>query len=204
LTHDPFWSQKSTRSRNRREILKLIAERPRTFGELLEGTPDFHVSRPILSNHLKALEQDSLIRRRVSGKRIEYELTERGSNLEELRKKSIPIAVDLIKLLVQEPSATKTLSDLSEWAEENPTLVELFMKEFGQIMANDAVLQWIAKHPGREGANVVKRELMKRMGKPGQLDRLENHEKVKATFLLLSEAFRDITGSKESKKVQDH
>jgi hypothetical protein len=91
---------------------------------------------------------------------------------------------------------------LSDLAKENPTLVELFMKEFTLLMSNDDVLQWIAKHPGVEGANVLKREVSKRMKKPEQFHHVQDEDTMRVAFQLLTEPLRDIT-SKESKKAQD-
>jgi DNA-binding transcriptional ArsR family regulator len=183
--------------------LKLIEGRSRTFGELLKGTPEFHLSRPILSGHLRALQEEGLLRRRVNGRRIEYELTRKGNDQEQLRKESIAGTIEIMKLLVSEPSASKTLHDLSELAKQDPALAELFIKELSILMAKDEVLQWIQKHPGREGARVVKQELAKRMRKPERLEDLGDAEKVKVTFETLLEAIRDTTKPKESRKGQD-
>jgi DNA-binding MarR family transcriptional regulator len=194
--------QKRVKADHRRNILRIIETKQPTFKELQK---EVKLTPPTLSKHLSELVHEGLIAREYRGpKQVVILLTNKGKSEEQKRRESIPLALGIFKLLVHEPWATKTLSDLSEWAEENPGLVESFMKEFGQIITNDDVLRWIAKHPGREGADVLKRELLKRMGKPEQVAGLEQEERMKITFHLLSEAFRDITASKESKKAQDH
>jgi DNA-binding MarR family transcriptional regulator len=195
-----YSSQRQAKAGHRQSILSIIESKEPMFKDLQKETK---LSPPSLTKHLNDLVREGLVTRESRGpRRVIFVLTNKGKSEEQKRKEAIPSALEILKLLVQEPSATKTLSQLSDLAKDNPTLVELFMKEFSQMMTNNQVLQWIAKHPGREGAEVVRRELIKRMGKPEQLNGLEDGEKVKATFQLLSEALRDIT-SKESKKAQD-
>jgi DNA-binding MarR family transcriptional regulator len=197
-----YSSQRRAKADHRQRILSIIESKEPMFKDLQKETK---LSPPSLAKHLNELVREGLVARESRGpRRVVFILTNRGKSEEQKRKEAIPAALEILKLLVQEPSATKTLSQLSDLAKDNPTLVELFMKEFSQIMTNDQVIEWIAKHPGREGADVVRRELLKRMGKPEQLNGLGDEEKVRATFQLLSEALRGITAPKEARKGQDH
>ena len=59
----------------RRAIFELIAERPRAVGELAGELP---VSRPAVSQHLKALKGAGLVADRAAGTRRIYELDPGG------------------------------------------------------------------------------------------------------------------------------
>jgi DNA-binding transcriptional ArsR family regulator len=55
----------------RREIVALLAERPRSVGELAAGMP---VSRPAVSQHLKVLKDAGLVSEHPEGTRRIYQL----------------------------------------------------------------------------------------------------------------------------------
>jgi DNA-binding transcriptional ArsR family regulator len=59
----------------RREIFERIAERPRAVGELAKGLP---VSRPAVSQHLKALKDAGLVLDRREGNRRIYRINPDG------------------------------------------------------------------------------------------------------------------------------
>jgi len=64
-------------------IIRILLEGPRRFSEVLEAVPGLHDR--LLSERLKELETEGLVTRRVFPEtpvRIEYELTERGHDLE--------------------------------------------------------------------------------------------------------------------------
>lgn len=64
-------------------IIHALMEGPRRFSELLEAIPGLHDR--LLSERLKELEAEDLVRRRVYPEtpvRIEYELTAKGRDLE--------------------------------------------------------------------------------------------------------------------------
>lgn len=66
-------------------VIRALMDRPRRFGELLEAIPDLHDR--LLSERLKELEAEQIVRRRVYPKtpvRIEYALTQRGRDLERI------------------------------------------------------------------------------------------------------------------------
>jgi DNA-binding MarR family transcriptional regulator len=192
--------QRRAKKEHRENILRIIGSRQPNFKDLQK---EVGLTPPTLSKHLKALVGEGIVAREFRGTRRVFILTNKGKSEEQKRRESIPALLEVLKLLVREPTATKTLlSGLSDLAKENPTLVEMFMKEFTLLMSNDDVLQWIVKHPGVEGANVLKREVTKRMKKPEQFHHVKDEETMRVTFQLLTEALRDIT-SKESKKAQD-
>ena len=64
----------------RREIVDLLADRPRSVAEIAERVP---VSRPAVSQHLKVLADASLVGYRTDGTRHVYHLKPEG--LAELR-----------------------------------------------------------------------------------------------------------------------
>lgn len=59
----------------RREIVALLAERPRTVGELAGGLP---VSRPAVSQHLRVLEAARLVAHHRDGTRRVYRIDPTG------------------------------------------------------------------------------------------------------------------------------
>ena len=59
----------------RRQIFKLIADRPRAVGELAHDLP---VSRPAVSQHLRVLKGARLVMDRPAGNRRIYELNPDG------------------------------------------------------------------------------------------------------------------------------
>jgi DNA-binding transcriptional ArsR family regulator/uncharacterized protein YndB with AHSA1/START domain len=59
----------------RRAILRLLAERPRTVGDLASG---FDVSRPAISQHLAVLREAGLVSAETRGGRSTYRVVERG------------------------------------------------------------------------------------------------------------------------------
>jgi DNA-binding transcriptional ArsR family regulator len=59
----------------RRKIFERVAERPRSVGELARGLP---VSRPAVSQHLRALKAAGLIHDRAEGTRRIYGVDPRG------------------------------------------------------------------------------------------------------------------------------
>lgn len=64
-------------------IIHALMDGPRRFGEVLEAVPDLHDR--LLSERLKELEAEALVARKVYPEtpvRIEYELTEKGRDLE--------------------------------------------------------------------------------------------------------------------------
>jgi len=61
--------------RTRREIMLVLAERPRAVGELAAELP---VSRPAVSQHLKVLKDAGLVTERAEGTRRIYRLNEAG------------------------------------------------------------------------------------------------------------------------------
>lgn len=64
-------------------IIRALLDGPRRFSEVLATVPDLHDR--LLSERLKELEAEGLVRRRVHPEvpvRIEYELTAKGQDLE--------------------------------------------------------------------------------------------------------------------------
>lgn len=59
----------------RRQILRLLSERPKSVGELAAA---FTVSRPAISRHLALLEDAGLVTHRGEGTRNVYGLDQRG------------------------------------------------------------------------------------------------------------------------------
>jgi DNA-binding HxlR family transcriptional regulator len=66
-------------------IIHCLLEGPRRFNALLEGVPGLHDR--LLSERLKELESEGIVRRRVYPEtpvRIEYELTPKGRDIEKI------------------------------------------------------------------------------------------------------------------------
>ena len=61
--------------RTRRTIFERVAERPRPVGELAKGLP---VSRPAVSQHLRALKEAGLVIERTEGTRHIYQVDPNG------------------------------------------------------------------------------------------------------------------------------
>jgi DNA-binding transcriptional ArsR family regulator len=59
----------------RRAIFELLAERPRSVGELAKALP---VSRPAVSQHLRALKDGGMVRSASAGTRHVYRLDPEG------------------------------------------------------------------------------------------------------------------------------
>ncbi|UJW29791.1 metalloregulator ArsR/SmtB family transcription factor [Saccharothrix sp. AJ9571] len=60
---------------SRRQILKRLAERPRSVTEIAEELP---ISRPAVSQHLRVLKEARLVRARPAGTRRIYEVDLQG------------------------------------------------------------------------------------------------------------------------------
>lgn len=60
-------------SESRLWLLRLIGEKPRTVGALVEVTG---LSQPLVSQHLRTLKQAGLVTSTRSGKEIEYRLAD--------------------------------------------------------------------------------------------------------------------------------
>ncbi len=66
-------------------ILRMLMDGPRRFSEILEAVPGLYDR--LLSERLKELETEGIVKRRVYPEtpvRIEYELTEKGRDLDRL------------------------------------------------------------------------------------------------------------------------
>jgi DNA-binding transcriptional ArsR family regulator len=61
---------------NRREIVRLLGERPRAVGELARELP---ISRPAVSRHLRLLREAGLVSEQARGTRRIYALREDGA-----------------------------------------------------------------------------------------------------------------------------
>jgi DNA-binding transcriptional ArsR family regulator len=61
---------------NRREIVRLLGERPRAVGELARELP---ISRPAVSRHLRLLREAGLVTEQARGTRRIYALREDGA-----------------------------------------------------------------------------------------------------------------------------
>lgn len=59
----------------RRQLVGLLAERPRAVGELAAALP---VSRPAVSRHLRILSEAGIVRHTTHGRRHRYELDTPG------------------------------------------------------------------------------------------------------------------------------
>lgn len=59
----------------RRDIVRILAERPRPVGQIAEELP---VSRPAISKHLRILERARLVAFEASGKKNVYRLRPEG------------------------------------------------------------------------------------------------------------------------------
>lgn len=59
----------------RRQLVGLLAERPRPVGELAAALP---VSRPAVSRHLRILSEAGIVRHSTEGRRHRYELDTPG------------------------------------------------------------------------------------------------------------------------------
>ena len=59
----------------RRAVFERLAQGPRAVGELAEGLP---VSRPAVSQHLRALKEAGLVRDRAEGARRVYQIDPQG------------------------------------------------------------------------------------------------------------------------------
>ncbi|MFA5771980.1 MAG: winged helix-turn-helix domain-containing protein [Thermoplasmata archaeon] len=75
------WLQEKTRRENRDRILKSLSEGEKTFTELLK---DVCLSKPVLLNHIKTLENGKKIKKAYSNGKIIIKITKRGRTDEEL------------------------------------------------------------------------------------------------------------------------
>ena len=69
---DPFWLQKSTRNRSQRKIFSVLLEGARTFTQLRTETG---LSKPVLSDHLKALREQGAIEKAIENDKVVYRRT---------------------------------------------------------------------------------------------------------------------------------
>lgn len=162
MMEGPFWNQKATRLTNQRKIITTIAGKPSTFSELLKTVG---LSRPILTKYLRQLESEGTISRKISGRRIEYQLTGKGRGAEELRRQSIGSAFDVMKQIIGDYEGTKALFEMAKIAKQDPALAEAFlqfMQSLMLVLVSDDTLRWIKKHPPDEQKRIFSEEVKKR------------------------------------------
>jgi DNA-binding transcriptional ArsR family regulator len=89
---------------NRRWILSLLAESPRSVGGLAEAMP---ISRPAVSRHLRLLKESGLVSEEASGTRRIYRLDDAGAEV--VRRYLIEVwgdAAHRFKLVAENTSPT--------------------------------------------------------------------------------------------------
>jgi DNA-binding HxlR family transcriptional regulator len=188
----PFWSQRRTKSANRSRILRLLSEKARTFGELQEAV---HLSKPVLSIHLRELQDEGLIARQVRGRRIEYALTAQGKGMERLRIESIKSGLDVLRQLALDPSIADTLSEMNKLAKDDPELFEELMQWIGDFMltwTSDDMLSFSTRHPGKEGRRILKEGMA---GKMPVLKKLSESENPFEAMSMTLKAMREIVAA---------
>jgi DNA-binding transcriptional ArsR family regulator len=196
---DPFWSQKSARSKSRSRILTIIGIGGRTFGELVD---EVHLSRPVLSAHLRTLESEGIIARHGKGRRIEYELTEKGKGLEKLRRESIINGFQIFKQLALDPSIVDTLSEMNKLAKDDPQLFEGFMQwitDFAFLMTSDDTVSFVTRHPGEEGGRLLKERMSKKLSRSVIKHSSQSENPFDKMSIVLKAMREVITGDKTKK-----
>jgi len=76
MVYDKFRTQKETKKKNEEQILKSLYEKPKTFTELKEET---HLSQMGLTNVLKRLKSENIIKKDIKEDMTVYVLTEKGN-----------------------------------------------------------------------------------------------------------------------------
>jgi len=161
LQHDPFWSQKRTKSENMRKILIAVRDRHPTFSELLK---EVGLSRPVLSGKLRELQNYGVITRSINGRRIEYQVTDRGKELEQQRMTYIANIMQALKGLVEiySDETAKDISQLAQLAKKSPQHFEAMMQstlETYQLLLSDECLRWAQN----QSIDQICKKIMKRL-----------------------------------------
>ena len=193
---DPFAHQREVKSENRRVILTRIEAESSTFGELEQKTG---LSRPVLTKHLRELEKEGKVERRIRGPRIEYELTSKGGALEQQGVKNLANAFQFVKQLTRDYDAAQTLFNIFKLSKDAPELLDAFTRWLGDFTAfilSDEYLEWTKKHPGLEGRRLMETELAKRGAVPIKLQGasifVDESAEILTTFQTILDSMRDV------------
>lgn len=81
MQKNTHWLQEKTKKENQTRIIKSLLESEKTFTELLKAV---NLSKPVLLNHLKILENGKRIKKTYSNGKIIIKITKRGRTDEEL------------------------------------------------------------------------------------------------------------------------
>jgi len=76
MVYDKFRTQNETKKKNEEQILKSLYEKPKTFTELKEET---HLSQMGLTNVLKRLKSENIIKKDIKEDMTVYVLTKKGN-----------------------------------------------------------------------------------------------------------------------------
>lgn len=163
MKRNPFWNQEATKTRSKHKILKAIKEKPSTFGELRQETG---LSKPVLGKYLAEFIDDKMIKRDLNGKRIEYLLTAKGKTLEQQWREGMAEALGMLRPLIKNYEAVKSLSTMAELAKEAPELFEgmlQFVTEYLPLMVSDDMKYWIHTHGKKDAIKDLQKEVLRRM-----------------------------------------
>lgn len=161
---NPFWAQKQTKSSNRYKILNTIRNKPSTHKELLE---EIKLSRPILSQYLKELVNDGIIKRQIQGNEIKYTLTEMGDDSLKSLRESISKTFEIFTGLIHDHETMKALSSWAEVYRKDPIFVDRFMqfyREYILIYISKEMMRWLLKgEPTQEKVQALDEETRNRL-----------------------------------------
>lgn len=124
MKHDPFHSQRETKSRHRRAMLTILKVHPSTFSELLDGTK---LSRPVLTDHLKELIGNKIIERQISGEKTVYQLTQRGKAAELVRTRTLASGFQAATALIRNSVMAEKFVDMAKLSKDNPDMFQVLM-----------------------------------------------------------------------------
>lgn len=126
------------------------------------------MSAPVLSEYLKGLEKGGITDRQLRGRRIEYYLTEKAKESEQLRRRYLAIALET---MAHARGKSFGAAGLFEFAQQTPQLLDAFVQwiwDITDLMTGDDFLRWAKSHPD-EGRKLMKAELRKRIPASFQL-----------------------------------
>ncbi len=163
MQRNPFWNQQATKTRSKRKIVMAIKEKPSTFGELRKKTS---LSKVTLTKYLDELKNEEMIQRAVNGQRIEYSLTAKGKTIEQQFREGMTEALGILRPLIHNSEAAKSIHDFASLAKEEPELAEglmQFLAEYLPIMFSDDMKYWIHTHGKKDAIKILEKELIERL-----------------------------------------
>ena len=196
--------QREIVSKNKNRVLVELAKRNLSFNELAAAVYPFMV-RTTLNSTLKRLMRERSIQLSVTfddhgRRRLEYEILNRGIEVQKDAREDVARAVEVIRALAGTDESSKALLELSNFSKENPEVFEAFIRSFGDIMAvvKD---QNVQKFVGKRGVSQLRekttQKVTEELAKQGISEKdLKDFDKSMIFFRAIPKAIQEVVSNK--------